>query len=780
MKKLLLTLLAVLLAVVAFAESTTVVFSDLGFEDRDDVTLVKVDELLTLTFAEGEGFRDAGFFEDDPGVRFFCGNTLSVSLSAGSITDIVFYTAGGNYDFSADKVAVDCGSMTFGEATASWTGDARTVVFSNTAESGNIRISKMVVTFTAGASKSVEMPLVSLVENDYDFCLEMTCATDGAQIHYTLDGSEPTSESPRYTAPVQLWATTQVKAIAYKDGEDSDVAVFNAVVPEFLPDFSALPDLENSSVLIKAPMTVAYQSGRYIFLACGNMFTMVMNAFNLPLPELENGSVIKRLEGRVAVLNGQVQIIPTAVGDVSSGKEIKPNPVASVEYLQSLLSHYLMLEHVDITGVAADKAVIKDMDGNELTLNNIFGISGVDNGSNLNITGFPLAGDEGVEFAPVKIEQATKVFTDPDDLSAIREFEGSYVWEHYDFGLEGSQQLKLDFLLSNLHSGEFSISGTAATNFSFTIKAYYDPQQSTLTIHPHQQLGEDRFGDMQYFYIKDDIEDNGPSQSILATVGTVTGRRITFPTYDVWAIADPADEELGYWLLAYRNEIYKRSEPIDVESFTWAHYSTALFEDGWVTPSFAEPADCPWVVEVEQALENPALLRVVSPFMASGSSFNGLQGYIVMSVEEPDFVKVYPEIFSGYVHLETYPLNLFNIEGFMDMLGYDRKSIEEYQMFKAASTFEEQNRVITINNCRYNMPGSGKTAHIWVSDSGVSLADKMVARIHLDYDPSSLISTEADGATVQYFNLQGIPVSEPASGVYIRRCGDKVTKVIKR
>nr|MCR5333519.1 chitobiase/beta-hexosaminidase C-terminal domain-containing protein [Bacteroidaceae bacterium] len=49
-------------------------------------------------------------------------------------------------------------------------------------------------------------------------------AADGAAIHYTTDGSVPTSESQTYSAPFMLSSTTVVKAIAIKNGVSSDVA----------------------------------------------------------------------------------------------------------------------------------------------------------------------------------------------------------------------------------------------------------------------------------------------------------------------------------------------------------------------------------------------------------------------------------------------------------------------------------------------------------------------------------------------------------------------------
>ena len=46
----------------------------------------------------------------------------------------------------------------------------------------------------------------------------------GAEIHYTLDGSTPTSSSPVYSSAIELSATTTVKAIAIKNGVSSSVA----------------------------------------------------------------------------------------------------------------------------------------------------------------------------------------------------------------------------------------------------------------------------------------------------------------------------------------------------------------------------------------------------------------------------------------------------------------------------------------------------------------------------------------------------------------------------
>lgn len=54
----------------------------------------------------------------------------------------------------------------------------------------------------------------------------LSCSTDGATIRYTLDGSEPTSSSEIYSAPISVSSgTVKVKAKAFKSGmTDSDTA----------------------------------------------------------------------------------------------------------------------------------------------------------------------------------------------------------------------------------------------------------------------------------------------------------------------------------------------------------------------------------------------------------------------------------------------------------------------------------------------------------------------------------------------------------------------------
>ncbi|MYL62314.1 hypothetical protein GLW07_02975 [Bacillus hwajinpoensis] len=60
--------------------------------------------------------------------------------------------------------------------------------------------------------------------------VKLATAEEGATVHYTTDGSDPTAESTEYTAPIELTEDTTIKAIAAKDGQTSEVATFDYTV----------------------------------------------------------------------------------------------------------------------------------------------------------------------------------------------------------------------------------------------------------------------------------------------------------------------------------------------------------------------------------------------------------------------------------------------------------------------------------------------------------------------------------------------------------------------
>ena len=75
-------------------------------------------------------------------------------------------------------------------------------------------------------AQNVEAPTFSPAAGTYADAQTVTisCATAGATIYYTTDGTEPTSSSTEYTTAITVSSTTTIKAIAYVGTENSSVA----------------------------------------------------------------------------------------------------------------------------------------------------------------------------------------------------------------------------------------------------------------------------------------------------------------------------------------------------------------------------------------------------------------------------------------------------------------------------------------------------------------------------------------------------------------------------
>ena len=119
------------------------------------------------------------------------------------------------------------GTFVKGGETSSVTveGDYEYIGFRSAADAMYIE-SITIVWDTEGSAPAVATPVIA-GETPFTESTEVTitCATDGASIYYTTDGSEPTSQSTAYTAAFSITETTTVKAIAYDaTGAASSVA----------------------------------------------------------------------------------------------------------------------------------------------------------------------------------------------------------------------------------------------------------------------------------------------------------------------------------------------------------------------------------------------------------------------------------------------------------------------------------------------------------------------------------------------------------------------------
>ena len=121
---------------------------------------------------------------------------------------------------------------------------------SESSSKGAIYVKQIDVAFQAEkpAGPAVAEPVFSLDGGTYAGAqsVEITCATDGASIFYTTDGTAPTAESTAYTGAISVSETTTIKAIGIKGEDKSEVATATYTIVEKIDGGS-----------LNAPLTIA-------------------------------------------------------------------------------------------------------------------------------------------------------------------------------------------------------------------------------------------------------------------------------------------------------------------------------------------------------------------------------------------------------------------------------------------------------------------------------------------------------------------------------------------
>lgn len=148
---------------------------------------------------------------------------------------------------------------------------------------------------TAGGTPVCATPTITPASGTYYETQSVTisCATEGATIYYTTDGSAPTAGSAVYSSPIEVTENTTIKAIAMKEGyDDSSVAtaeytIILGATTIFAQDWEGeMNDWTFVTVEGSKPWTVASNSGNHYAYANGynggaNEQWCISPAFNL-------------------------------------------------------------------------------------------------------------------------------------------------------------------------------------------------------------------------------------------------------------------------------------------------------------------------------------------------------------------------------------------------------------------------------------------------------------------------------------------------------------------
>lgn len=322
--------------------------------------------------------------------------------------------------------------------------------------------------------------------------------------------------------------------------------------------------------------------------------------------------------------------------------------------------------------------------------------------------------------------------------------------------------------------------------------------KGNLSIAPGQDLGYNAYNQMQVYTYHWRWNENGQGTYPLETpiIGSASfddedNVTIEFDDYDILMIGN---DQKGWFVAAYNNKFAPESEWEDVLMPTegWEQYSTATFTDGWQIAGYSkDPADFPYDVVVEKNTsadyEGVELYRIVNPYGEGTPLFgnnedpNGGKGYILFSLQIPEFVMAYPLVYSGLAdEFGTY-LN-FNLEGYGFIFGDELLEKEDWTLMELIqelgieklSTFEDN--LVTFNNCKFATKDSPYNPQHWVDQNGQPIIFPSTLTLKSEGNGVDNVEADFDG-TVEYYNLQGMRVENPTNGIYIKKENGKAFKV---
>lgn len=355
-----------------------------------------------------------------------------------------------------------------------------------------MRVKTLKITYQTGTPAAVKAPTMEMVQQGEGFVVKMACATEGATIHYTMDGTDPTATSDTYTAPVEVWEKTTLKALAVKGTDVSSITTFVADPPMILDGFSAMSDFpDGTKVIVNCPMTVAYQNGKYLYVRDSSRKYMLI--YGSLGKELTNGDTFNTLQGTYSIYSGLSELTNVTIGEVTTGG----TPVEPIEQSLSMVAPFNMHAYLtipDVTVAAWDgrNSSMTDADETTVALYNQFQLEGLVSGANCTVSGFVGMFNDNVQFYPTAITQGSTPSPTLGELTVtlpdgtVAEEDGSYemtVGQSVKFAAENAEKITILGEDSNM---DYAIDVEAnAAEYTWTAdKAYGE-----VTVVAHATLG---------------------------------------------------------------------------------------------------------------------------------------------------------------------------------------------------------------------------------------------------------------------------------------------------
>lgn len=379
---------------------TSIDFSQQGYTNQQDLdgVVIDINDDVSIVFNKGEGSNTPKYFNTGTAIRAYAGNNFVVS-STGTISSIELTFSSGE---GSNTITTNVGTF----ETSTWTGSSSEVTFTVSGTSGHRRVKEVSVTYTSGGGQqqTVATPTFDPAGGTYQTAQSVTinCATEGATICYTIDGTEPNENSTQFTAgvPLNISESTTVKAIGIKSGYTNSpvaTAIYNI---EEAPTLITIAEARalNSDEYALVQGVVTFIDGRNVYIQDETAgIDLYLNNNTVP-NTLALGDEV-RAYGSKTVYRGLVELTGINGGDanafsvISTGNTL-PLATKTIAEINTdfggdnlLQSTRVKVEHAVIGTINTSGTTVISQDGQDLNVYLIPNVPGMIAGDWVTITG---------------------------------------------------------------------------------------------------------------------------------------------------------------------------------------------------------------------------------------------------------------------------------------------------------------------------------------------------------------------------------------------------------
>ena len=183
-------------------------------------------------------------------------NPAGGEVQEGAAVTITCATEGASIYYTIDGTTPTTSSTKY---TGAITVNSAMTINAIAAKEGNYTNSEVATAnFTIKEREVVATPVFSPAGGEFyePVSVEISCATSGATVYYTTNGSTPTAASTKYTGAITVSSTTTIKAIAVKDGYYANSNVAEATYTILEKDVVATPVISPAGGEVEEGATV--------------------------------------------------------------------------------------------------------------------------------------------------------------------------------------------------------------------------------------------------------------------------------------------------------------------------------------------------------------------------------------------------------------------------------------------------------------------------------------------------------------------------------------------